>query len=225
MRGHYYQYGDAQPVDWTALTVVTAIIAVAVLIGVHLHTLVARHSMLTRLIGPRTPMFSPHGVAAGDTAWVESAWPAAGIPDNRDTATSLRRPLTAHITYGHGHVLTATVNADFFAADPYTIRLSCTQGLTRNGLLMLDVSRDLIREAMTTYTRVGEGHTKICVTVANRRTHIDIDYQGPLGHVAMIVPVEELRALLDSTDAMVAPGTETIEFDAELAALLDTDAR
>ena len=53
----------------------------------------------------------------------------------------------------------------------------------------------------------------------------DIDYQGPLGHVALIVPADELSNLLTSTDNMVTPGTEHIDFDAELAALLDTDAR
>ena len=96
--------------------------------------------------------------------------------------------------------------------DPFAVTITF---LTPEGDLPWTFSRELLLRGLT--APIGDGDVHVCPSINDRgRAVVIIELSSPDGHLVLLARAGDIHDFIARTSALVAPGTESDFFDADL---------
>lgn len=100
------------------------------------------------------------------------------------------------------------------ASDPFAVAMTF---VTSDGDLVWTFGRELLIRGASTPDGDGDGDVHVApVTGPGGRANVSIELSSPDGHLVLHARASDVEAFIDRTVAVVAPGTESEAFDADL---------
>ncbi|MEW2306576.1 SsgA family sporulation/cell division regulator [Streptomyces sp. NPDC006655] len=126
--------------------------------------------------------------------------------------------LTAQLVVSRAYPLPLCVRLQYEPADPYVVRAAFFSHSDEPVEWVL--GRDLLADGLT--GSAGRGDVRIWSAVGSGDQAMYISLRSRAGTALLEVPVQDVKAFLERTEALVPRGTEAgrIDWDVELARLL-----
>ena len=100
----------------------------------------------------------------------------------------------------------------YAASDPFAVAMTF---VTSDGSLVWTFGRDLLLRG--TETPAGEGAVHVAPAIGiSGRAMVSIELSSPDGHLVLMAHSSDINDFIARTAAVVAPGTESESFDADL---------
>ena len=141
-----------------------------------------------------------------------------------DAPATVTQALPLRLIDGSGARLELTAELRYDAADPYAVDIVFHTGDPRGVRWVF--ARDLLAEGL--FRRTGDGDVRVSPHLDDRGTRIvQIELRSPDGEAVLQAPADGLRGFLESTYAVVLPGSESahIDLDMLVEALRGSDPR
>lgn len=100
----------------------------------------------------------------------------------------------------------------YAASDPFAVAMTF---VTSGGNLVWTFGRDLLLRGTETPAGDGDVHVAPAIGV-DGRAMVSIELSSPDGHLVLLARSSDIDAFIARTVAVVAPGTESESFDADL---------
>ncbi|HEY6740031.1 MAG TPA: SsgA family sporulation/cell division regulator [Actinopolymorphaceae bacterium] len=141
-----------------------------------------------------------------------------------DAPATVTQALPLRLIDGSGARLELTAELRYDAADPYAVDIVFHTGDPRGVRWVF--ARDLLAEGL--FRKTGDGDVRVSPHLDDRGTRIvQIELRSPDGEAVLQAPADGLRGFLESTYAVVLPGSESahIDLDMLVEALRGSDPR
>jgi hypothetical protein len=98
------------------------------------------------------------------------------------------------------------------SSDPFAVAMTF---ITSDGNLVWTFGRDLLMRGIESPSGDGDVHVSPTIGVSGRAM-VSIELSSPDGHLVLLARAGDIRDFITRTAALVAPGTESDFFDADL---------